>query len=156
MPLSGAAAGREVAPKCTQCSPKCAYHAYQHVPKHVPARTTAGGNGPAHPVPSLGIFLARFLLNDLGSVGIIPGITVFLATGLLVSLNMMGFSNVGAALITSIVVPLSLPLLALLVKLILLCHWWLQRFRRGPLEWLWRYLTYWRWEPMRRLSLIHI
>jgi uncharacterized protein len=31
-----------------------------------------------------------------------------------------------------------------------LCHWWLQRFRRGPLEWLWRCLTYWRWEPIRR------
>ena len=33
---------------------------------------------------------------------------------------------------------------------VVLCHWWLQRFRRGPLEWLWRCLTYWRWEPIRR------
>ena len=33
---------------------------------------------------------------------------------------------------------------------LLLCYLWLQRFRRGPLEWLWRCLTYWRWEPMRR------
>ena len=33
---------------------------------------------------------------------------------------------------------------------VLLCHMWLQRFRRGPLEWLWRCLTYWRWEPIRR------
>ena len=81
-------------------------------------------SAPAHPVPSLGIFLARFILNDLASVGVIPGITVFLATGLLVSLNFMGFSNVGAALITSIVVPLSLPLLALLVKLILVGNHW--------------------------------
>ena len=79
---------------------------------------------PAHPTPSLGIFLARFILNDLASVGIIPGITVFLATGLLVSLNIMGFSNVGAALITSIVVPLSLPLLALLIKLVLVGNSW--------------------------------
>ena len=81
-------------------------------------------SAPAHPVPSLGIFLARFILNDLASVGIIPGITMFLATGLLVSLNIMGFSNVGAALITSIVVPLSLPFLALLVKLILVGNRW--------------------------------
>ena len=49
MPLSGAAAGREVAPKCTRCGPKCAHRAYQHVSRHVPARTTAGGIGPAHP-----------------------------------------------------------------------------------------------------------
>ena len=33
---------------------------------------------------------------------------------------------------------------------VVLCYWWLQRLRRGPLEWLWRCLTYWRWEPMWR------
>ena len=27
--------------------------------------------------------------------------------------------------------------------------WWLQRFRMGPLEWLWRSVTYWRVEPLR-------
>ncbi len=27
--------------------------------------------------------------------------------------------------------------------------WWLQRFRFGPVEWLWRSLTYWRLQPMR-------
>jgi len=95
---------------------------------------------PVHPVPSLGIFLARFLLNDLASVGIIPGITVFLATGLLVSLNMMGFSNVGAALVTSIVVPLSLPLLALLVKQILVGNRW-GRHNSAPF-WSVRHFTY--------------
>jgi non-ribosomal peptide synthetase-like protein len=97
-------------------------------------------SAPAHPVPSLGIFLARFLLNDLGSVGIIPGITLFLATGLLVSLNMMGFSNVGAALITSIVVPLSMPLLALLVKLTLVGNHW-GRHNSAPF-WSVRHFTY--------------
>jgi uncharacterized protein len=30
--------------------------------------------------------------------------------------------------------------------------WWLSRFRFGPLEWLWRSLTYWRAQPMRRTS----
>jgi serine acetyltransferase len=97
-------------------------------------------SAPAHPVPSLGIFLTRFLLNDLGSVGIIPGITLFLATGLLVSLNTMGFSNVGAALITSIVVPLSMPLLALLVKLILVGNHW-GRHNSAPF-WSVRHFTY--------------
>lgn len=31
-----------------------------------------------------------------------------------------------------------------------LSYVWLQRFRFGPLEWLWRSLTYWRVQPMRR------
>ena len=26
-----------------------------------------------------------------------------------------------------------------------LSYFWLQHFRYGPLEWLWRCLTYWRW-----------
>ncbi len=30
--------------------------------------------------------------------------------------------------------------------------WWLSRFRFGPLEWLWRSLTYWQAQPMRRTS----
>jgi serine acetyltransferase len=97
-------------------------------------------SAPAHPVPSLGIFLARFLLNDLASVGIIPGITLFLATGLLISLNIMGFSNVGAALITSIIVPLSMPLLALLVKLALVGNRW-GRHNSAPF-WSVRHFTY--------------
>lgn len=28
-------------------------------------------------------------------------------------------------------------------------HWWLGRFKFGPLEWLWRSLTYWKWMPAR-------
>jgi uncharacterized protein len=27
---------------------------------------------------------------------------------------------------------------------------WLRFFRFGPLEWLWRSLTYWEWQPMRK------
>ena len=29
-------------------------------------------------------------------------------------------------------------------------RWWLARYRHGPLEWLWRCLTYWRRMPLRR------
>jgi len=29
------------------------------------------------------------------------------------------------------------------------CQWWLQRFRFGPAEWLWRSLTYLSWQPLR-------
>lgn len=31
-----------------------------------------------------------------------------------------------------------------------LCPWWLSRYRFGPVEWLWRSLTYWRRQPMRQ------
>jgi uncharacterized protein len=27
--------------------------------------------------------------------------------------------------------------------------WWLRRFQFGPVEWLWRSLTYWQCQPMR-------
>ena len=29
-------------------------------------------------------------------------------------------------------------------------RWWLRRFQFGPFEWLWRSLTYGRWQPLRR------
>ena len=31
---------------------------------------------------------------------------------------------------------------------------WLRHFHFGPLEWLWRSLTYWQWEPFRRTSAV--
>lgn len=30
-----------------------------------------------------------------------------------------------------------------------LSRWWLSKFRYGPVEWLWRCLTYWQWQPLR-------
>lgn len=32
-------------------------------------------------------------------------------------------------------------------------RWWLARFRFGPMEWLWRALTYLQWPPMRRVAV---
>jgi uncharacterized protein len=29
------------------------------------------------------------------------------------------------------------------------CSWWLHRFRFGPAEWLWRSLTYLKFQPLR-------
>jgi uncharacterized membrane protein YeiB len=29
-------------------------------------------------------------------------------------------------------------------------HWWLSKFRYGPMEWLWRAITYWQIPPLRR------
>ena len=33
---------------------------------------------------------------------------------------------------------------------LLFSRWWLARFHYGPMEWLWRAVTYWRWPIMRR------
>jgi uncharacterized protein len=32
------------------------------------------------------------------------------------------------------------------------CQWWSRHFRFGPMEWLWRSLTYLRWQPLRLRS----
>jgi len=44
-------------------------------------------------------------------------------------------------------IPLSLGFFGLQI---VLSRWWLARFRFGPAEWLWRSLTYWQVQPMRR------
>lgn len=46
-------------------------------------------------------------------------------------------------------IPLALGFFALQVAF---SHWWLARFRYGPAEWLWRSLTYWERQPMRRVA----
>jgi len=35
------------------------------------------------------------------------------------------------------------------ILLLLFCSWWLSRFRFGPAEWLWRSLTYLKFQPLR-------
>ncbi|AIC10612.1 membrane protein [Xylella fastidiosa subsp. sandyi Ann-1] len=42
--------------------------------------------------------------------------------------------------------------IALFTFQVALSRWWLQRFRFGPCEWLWRSFTYLRWEPLRVAS----
>ena len=39
--------------------------------------------------------------------------------------------------------------LAIWVLQLFLSPWWLSRYRFGPAEWLWRSLTYMKWQPMR-------
>ena len=47
------------------------------------------------------------------------------------------------------------PSLGLLLTIVIfliqipLSVWWLRRFQFGPIEWLWRSLTYWQLQPMR-------
>jgi uncharacterized protein len=37
-----------------------------------------------------------------------------------------------------------------------LSRWWLSRFRYGPLEWLWRTLTYGSLQPFRRRAPVAV
>jgi len=39
---------------------------------------------------------------------------------------------------------------AVWLALLAFCPWWMRRFRFGPFEWLWRSLTYWRFQPLLR------
>lgn len=50
-------------------------------------------------------------------------------------------------------VPRSLQLVLAIVFFamqVVISRWWLERYRYGPAEWLWRSLTYWQLQPMRR------
>jgi uncharacterized protein len=40
--------------------------------------------------------------------------------------------------------------LAIWAAQLIISPWWLDRFRFGPFEWIWRSLTYWKPQPMRR------
>jgi uncharacterized protein len=31
--------------------------------------------------------------------------------------------------------------------------WWLRRFQYGPLEWVWRVLSHWHWQPLRKKEM---
>lgn len=43
--------------------------------------------------------------------------------------------------------------LAIYTVNVALSHWWLRRYRFGPVEWLWRTLTYGQPQPMRRVAV---
>lgn len=58
-------------------------------------------------------------------------------------LGLGGFRVIGAAAATALVVPI-------IVAQWVLATWWLNRFRFGPAEWLWRSLTYGSRQPMWR------
>lgn len=40
--------------------------------------------------------------------------------------------------------------LAVFIAQLIVSDWWLERFRFGPAEWLWRSLTYGQWQPLRK------
>jgi uncharacterized protein len=42
--------------------------------------------------------------------------------------------------------------LVIFVRQLLVSRQWLKAYRFGPMEWLWRSLTYGQWQPIRRQS----
>jgi uncharacterized protein len=42
--------------------------------------------------------------------------------------------------------------IAIWIFQLIVSPWWLERFQFGPLEWLWRSLTYWKKQPFRRVG----
>lgn len=65
----------------------------------------------------------------------VVGVALFTTTGL--------YGRVGPALLV-------VPTVAVFAAQVWLSGWWLRRFRFGPLEWLWRVLTYGQVGPLRR------
>ncbi len=88
----------------------------------------------------------RKRLAPLGAVG-----RMALSNYLLQSLICtMIFYSYGLALFGRVSPSLGLLLtIAIFLVQIPLSVWWLRRFRFGPIEWLWRSLTYWQRQPMR-------
>jgi uncharacterized protein len=83
------------------------------------------------------------------------------AVGRMTLTNYIGQSLVALLIFTGIGLGLYGTLTALQVLVIalgiLLCQvllstWWLQRYAQGPLEWLWRVGSSWRWQPLQRAN----
>lgn len=61
------------------------------------------------------------------------------------------FYGIGLGLMGQVGPTLLWPLAAAIVGgQLLFCRWWLARYQFGPVEWLWRSLTYRQWQPLRR------
>lgn len=70
-----------------------------------------------------------------------------IATALFSGLGMSWAGKVGPTLLW----PLAIVIIGLQL---LACRWWLRYYRFGPVEWLWRSLSYRRWQPLRRASAV--
>jgi len=112
-------------------------------------------SGPLHPIAALGYAALVMLLFRPGS-SIAQRVS---AVGRAAFTNYLGATIIGTVLFFDfgfglygevsrgeawLVVP---PVWALML---LWSNWWLDRYRYGPLEWVWRCLSRWRFEPMRK------
>ena len=88
----------------------------------------------------------RRVLSPLGAVGRLA-LTVYLTQSLMCSTLFYGYGfgqvfRIGPATVT-------VYAMLFFVIQIAACTWWVRRFRFGPMEWLWRTLTYGRLQTMR-------
>ena len=88
----------------------------------------------------------RAVLAPLAPVGRLA-LTVYLTQTLMFTTLFYGYAfgqafQLGPAVISAWAV-------AFFAVQLVACQWWTRRFRFGPVEWLWRALTYVRWPPMR-------
>jgi uncharacterized protein len=91
----------------------------------------------------------RAVLAPLAVVGRLS-LTVYLTQTLMFTTLFYGYGfgqafRLGPAAVTGWAV-------AFFAVQVLACQWWSRRFRFGPMEWLWRSLTYLRWQPLRLRS----
>ena len=74
-------------------------------------------------------------------------LTNYLTVSLLCSLYFYGYAGgnwgMGRAMQVGFV-------FAVIALQLVFCHLWLAKFRYGPMEWLWRAITYWHLPPMLR------
>ena len=88
----------------------------------------------------------RAALAPLAGIGRLA-LTVYLTQTLMFTTLFYGYGfgqafKLGPAAVTAwAVVILGAQLVA--------CQWWSRRFRFGPVEWMWRSLTYLKWQPLR-------
>jgi uncharacterized protein len=88
----------------------------------------------------------RAVLAPLAAVGRLS-LTVYLMQTLMFTTLFYGYGfgqafRLGPAAVTGWAV-------AFFAVQVVACQWWSRRFRFGPMEWLWRSLTYLRWQPLR-------
>ncbi len=88
----------------------------------------------------------KAMLMPLASVGRLA-LTVYLTQTLFFTTLFYGYGfgqvfRLGPAMVTTWAV-------VIFALQIVVCQWWLIRFRFGPVEWLWRSLTYLKWQPLR-------
>ena len=75
----------------------------------------------------------------------------FLAAVVNTVFGLLVFYGFGLGLLGEVGVAASICLAVLFFAVqVLIARWWLARFTMGPLEWLWRALTYFTWRPAAR------
>jgi len=82
-------------------------------------------------------------LQNLGRMAL----TVYLSGTMMFTLLFYGY-GFGQLFLLGPAVTISYAVLFFVLQ-ILFCNWWLGRFRFGPAEWLWRSMTYMKFQPMR-------